>query len=196
MTFSAEVLVEREYICRQWLNDSPTTNHVETISDLAHAAHCPRMGRTSRLAPALYPPQTAAARPARCWSQSPDCPAGAQGNLSVGDKQTTFAFPQDALPHLDCHWSALLSLSCTGACNTQMLLTTCVVFGRCLPLRDWRMLMLCIGRQHKQSMNGHHQHVQAHEGEEYAHRVPHGALAAGVVVEGEQVAGDEAGCGV
>ena len=63
-----------------------------------------------------------------------------------GDQQTAFAFPQDALPHLDCHWSALRSLSCAGACNTQMLLTTCVVFGRCLPLRDWRMLMLCTGR--------------------------------------------------
>ena len=50
-----------------------------------------------------------------------------------GDQQTTFAFPQDALPCLDCHWSALRSLSCTGACNTQMLLATSVVFGRCSP---------------------------------------------------------------
>ena len=45
-------------------------------------------------------------------------------------------------------------------------------------------------------MKGYHQCVQAHEGEGDAHRVPHSALVAGVVIEGEQVSGDEAGCGV
>ena len=44
--------------------------------------------------------------------------------------------------------------------------------------------------------HGRQRCVQGHEGEGDAHRVPHGALVAGVVIEGEQVAGDEAGCGV
>ena len=44
MTLSAEVLVERELIHRQWLNDSPTTNHMETLSRPGACGPLPKDG--------------------------------------------------------------------------------------------------------------------------------------------------------